>query len=1042
MALNQRTVNLEYRGGIDRKTDQRLVIPTKLAVADNVEFLDADTVVRRAGLSQRGLLGSMGPPVRMFEHGGVPTVEFDDGRTYRASDTVSGGAVYGASKLVSEVHNFMRVGALVTRKQSLVRKNSVVGTPVNDLNFDMAVADATYFMAWEGPNTFTGRVTVYWSLRNLDDDAEILSGNFSTTGSDIHVKPRVVYNYSTKEFVLFFSHFLSGATSFAVDALAYADDGSSFSSSPGLVTTAAGGAVEGALGLEALFDASVLPGDGYAVCARFTDATGTLRMVLLDETFAPVTAGNRTCAVRPVSLTTHYTKTLGTVTGHVFYGAGAILKGAYLPQAGVFSAENSINTVVGSLVGRVAVQDTGGNFLIVADTFTATSSVSATSYLFSASPTHAFNSRTPISTNCFIAGRIFSMRSRYIIPVLFTSQQYQSVVLLLDVTAAVDNLSFPAPPQACVPTFVARLDWGECANPSSLAADSAHRVPSCNDLDNRFMIPFLKYETNTRLAGVTNSTPVSIAMATLDTYGQLADAKWNGDTYLAGALPLICDGQDIVEEGFHWAPEIVGTVINGLVVIPPVATGAGFYDFPAVGTYTVAFTESWQDAQGNWHESGVALLGTVTTTLGNLAINPLVIRPPSSKPNSKLTMYRTLASSTNTTLYLAHSSDLGSGGGYVPDTMLASGEPLYTEGGVLSNTPAPACRHITPFQDRLVISGCADGFKVLWSKAKAQGFAAEFVSDDVAFQQIAPPEFGKTVSCIEMMSKLVVLGEKRIGIIYGTGPDPTGAQLGYAPLESAVADMGAAWSSPKSAILASEGVWFQSVGGIRLFDGGSVVRDSSGKWVGSDVDEYANGSSFTVVAARGVDTQQTRFAVPGTNYMLVWSQHWRQFTRFTNHSCVDVVVAGSKYYLLSDTILRFPDNGLFATERNAIGAVVPFESYIESAWFQFGGVQGFQRIYRGVVLGSAGVAAPTGNQTIRVLVAYDYVEGLVQEATGVVVAKAGGTIQFEHQFFRQKCESMKLGIAFSPTGASRLRLTDLALLVGVKKGPYREPATF
>jgi hypothetical protein len=48
--------------------------------------------------------------------------------------------------------------------------------------------------------------------------------------------------------------------------------------------------------------------------------------------------------------------------------------------------------------------------------------------------------------------------------------------------------------------------------------------------------------------------------------------------------------------------------------------------------------------------------------------------------------------------------------------------------------------------------------------------------------------------------------------------------------------------------------------------------------------------------------------------------------------------------------------------------------------------------------------------------------------------------QFQHQFFRQKCQSMLLRLTFSDqNGLSRVRITDLALAVGVKYGSTQTP---
>jgi hypothetical protein len=50
--------------------------------------------------------------------------------------------------------------------------------------------------------------------------------------------------------------------------------------------------------------------------------------------------------------------------------------------------------------------------------------------------------------------------------------------------------------------------------------------------------------------------------------------------------------------------------------------------------------------------------------------------------------------------------------------------------------------------------------------------------------------------------------------------------------------------------------------------------------------------------------------------------------------------------------------------------------------------------------------------------------------------------QFEHALAKQKCESLKLVLYVkSKTNASRFRLSDVMLQVGLKQGRFKLPAT-
>jgi hypothetical protein len=709
----------------------------------------------------------------------------------------------------------------------------------------------------------------------------------------------------------------------------------------------------------------------------------------------------------------------------------------------VQSAEVTITTLTG-LVGRVAatsyVVGPTEYILMAVDNFTATTAIFAQTFVVQASTAHVFTAQMSAGTNCFLSGRIFTMRGRMYLPMTFTSAQYQSVTLVFDVTNAARNLGTATRAQ---PYFVARLDWGETANPSTgtLSLDSAHRVPNATE----FLMPYLKYETNTRLAGVVNATTVAVTFAKFAANEQLGDADWNGDKYLAGALPLVADGECIVEEGFHWAPEVVGLVTNGLVVVPPVATGTGIYDVPAAGTYVLAFTESWQDAKGNWHESGTSFLCSLTATPGNFGINPTIIRPPSLKRNQQqlvngqltgLTLYRTKGTSTDTTLYLAHSNELAAGTGYITDTDLASGEVLYTEGGVLSNTPAPSCRQISTFNKRLILAGCGDGSRIYWSKQNSAGFAAEFVSDEAAFQQIVKPDFGRVVGTAEMMGKLVIAGEKAVGVIYGTGPNNLGVGE-FAPADTVAKDMGALWEAPKSVCLAAEGVWMLSQFGIRLFNGSGFARGETGLFIGSELDPLVLFHTEPIVTLPGGSEQQVRFFSPILCYL--WDQTWGQFSVFSRHQNVDACLIDGVYFIISNTgggNPRLQYRGASAVDQAEAATV---QGVIQTAPLQFGGIQGFQRVRRMILLGSMNAGS---SPLMDIEVAYDgeNISGPPEVNDLGATVSASGVVQFQHQFFKQKCQSMVLKLTFFDEFAtSRVRLTDLALSVGVKRGPTRTP---
>ena len=1028
MSLNKQLVHLNMTGGLQKKDDQFLVIPSKLAVADNVEFDDASTVVVRGGQVGLTLPAGFSTAIRSFVRAGTANLEFEDGSTVRANG-LSGASDYAnwrGSALSYEPSTFPRVG---------VQTRRIAQYPIDGATFDVAYGTTNYCLAWSEYDVNLGYV-VQVSIRSVSTDIEVQRNVISGAASSEYVlMPRVIYDSNNARFSIFTYHEDSAFVTASTKGSYVAETGGSLTGPTIIISM---GYAAGAL--SPLMDAAIHQGQGYCITARDADFTGIVRMRLISLAHTPATASTSAAPATALSsLTAHVTHSGGVATGHAIYGAGANLRGYRLPSnTGVMSAETTIRTLTG-VVGRVVVTDVGSAIHIILDQLTATSDTYATTYLINATTAHAFTSQTAISTNCFVDGRSFSMRSRNFVPMVFTSNANQSTHFLLDITEAAENLGVAT---TAKPSFVSRLDYGEVAA-SGYGTALGARIRGSH----ASMVTYAKYETDLRLAGTTNVTRIVLAAAKFAPTEQLGEAEINGLALLAGAMPLVCDGAQIVEEGFHWGPEV-----QGGVALTPVTTNTGVYTFPnTTGTYSIVFTEGWMDAQGNWHESAIGNEHTLTITAGSglLDINPTFIRPPSLKSDRMLTMYRTLRSSTDTSLYLAHAGDLSSGTVIeVLDAALASGEQIYTAGGVLPNTPAPACRHVSVFQKRLVLAGCGDGSRIHWSKQTTPGYGVEFSSGDPTHQTQVPADKGRAVATKEMDDRLVILCENGVGIIGGQGPAPTGTSGQYSDFSSIITETGCSWDSPKSVIRGPEGVWFRSPFGLRLVSrSGSLARGQDGKQVGAEVDPLVSG---TVVAVAGDAKQQLRF-YQSSGTVLVWDYQWQQWTRFTGFANVDACYADDRYYHLSNysttsPLLRYTSNSVVLDVNDAGTALQIYTSVAETPWLSFAGIQGFQRVYRLMLLwGQPRVGGEDWSVTLRTYLNFEPTAAETATVTVPPPSSSSRGSQLQHHFQHQKCEAMKIRIEIAPASAGAadgsFRLTDLTLQVGLKGGYFKVPSS-
>ena len=1036
MALQKQLAHLNLTGGLQKKDDQFIVIPSKLVQADNVEFDDLSTVKRRGGQASMDVTNhfsseSISDAQRVFSNRGSAVIEAATG-SYRAT---SEGTVQVTNGGGNAPRVFPRASMATSRIGNSLTKAGAAA-PLFDLNSDCAVIGDVACYAWETRDPSTNLNTVTVQFVKVSTGAKLTSYKLNTLLSKVRCQPRVVATATS--FALFFGIFTNGATSFEIRRIVFDTGGLVSVAEAVVVTSSAGGSpVESTEQFAVLFDVAVAADNTFAgLVYRDVDGPSTLRFYDLNVSTFLTTATSNSVApsALPTSLTALVTAAGATYRLAAFFSVGATTIRAinFNLASGALTAETTVNTgAVGSTAGRVSAYQNGNNGTITLACDSEPAVVSQSTLRISTFDV-SFGSLSECSAFApwYIAGRIVAYDSRLYLPMMFCSNQFlnSNTYYIIDLTSAARGIGTANNNQP--PHVVARIDYGE--GPIYRSKMRPHlRVQSTCLVTNGLVYPYMKFETDLVIAGITNDTSACLASATLNFESQLQFEEVNGLTFLAGACPMVYDGTQQVEEGFHHEPFVSGS--SGLA---PAASGT-YGPFPA-GSVTFCFTIGWQDAQGNWHESGPSNEVTKTFGVGTEYITPDLILPPTMKTDYRVRLYRTKASSTDTSLYLSITQQ----GTFIStDTDLDDGEQLYTTGGVLPNTPAPSCRHVSFFQKRLVLSGCGDGSRVYWSKQTQVGYGPEFSSGDPTHQTVVPADKGRAVGTEEMDDRLVILCENGVGMIGGNGPDPTGTQGQYSDFSSIITETGCSWDSPKSIIRGPEGVWFRSPFGIRLVSrGGSLARGQDGKQVGAEVDSLVSG---TVVAIAGDAKQQVRF-YQSSGTVLVWDYQWTQWTRFTGMANVDAVYADDRYYHLSNVsttpLLRYT-SASDAYDIGNDGFVVQFVGRIKTAWLSFAGIQGFQRVYRLLVLGKT-TDGSQSQQAISTTAYYDFNETTGSLASVVVTPVLSGTVQVNHHFVKQKCESIQIEVVIAPSGNTPcVRLTDLTLQVGVKGGTFRQPSS-
>lgn len=498
--------------------------------------------------------------------------------------------------------------------------------------------------------------------------------------------------------------------------------------------------------------------------------------------------------------------------------------------------------------------------------------------------------------------------------------------------------------------------------------------------------------------------------------------------HISGGFLKMYDGATITEHSFHLYPEGVSagsTSVSGGVL--------------SDGTYGYKALYAWTDAQGIIHRSAPSLALSITLSGGGStqqqSINVPTLRL-TDKNNVILELYRTesngtiyyLVSSTTTPISNDKTADnIVMADDSISDAALISREALYTTGDVLDNLPSQPASIIESFKNR-IFTTTAKANKLSYSKIQFEGYPVEF-NDSL---EIVIPSFGgDNIAMKSMDDKLVIFKENSIHYLSGDGPNNLGLQDTFIEPELISSDIGCI--NVDSVVLSPLGILFKSNKGIYL-----LSRNLSLQYIGAPVEDFNN---LTISSAEVVaEKNQLRFTT-SDGATLVYNYIQNKWTTFTNHEALSAVSFNNEYYYLRADNLLYKENDNFSDNGTSI------KMKLESGWLSFSGVQGFQRVYRLLLLG-----AFKSSHKIKIKIAYDYVDAYTEE---VIIDTANFTdsgtygsyspygaestygaknqYQLRLDLSRQKCQSIKISIEdIQSSHGEALELSNVLFVVGVK----------
>ncbi len=548
----------------------------------------------------------------------------------------------------------------------------------------------------------------------------------------------------------------------------------------------------------------------------------------------------------------------------------------------------------------------------------------------------------------------------------------------------------------------------------------------------------LRNELTTEAGGVVLSTQVGInRFAIAFAFDAFATSTLGENMAIAGGLVQAYDGVSVNELGFNLYPEDVTTA----------SSGAG--STLTTGTYALQVVYEWVDGRGQIHRSAPSIIATqAITNPANIIVTIPTLRL-TAKPSVINCVVYVAAVGTSVVYYrhgvIANDATADTVAYTISSLPSATAEVLYTTGGVLDNMAPPAAGIIHQHKNRYFIGDLEDG-SIGYSK---ESVVQEGIPFSDYFRIAMEADGGRVRGLATLDSNLIVFKRDRIYYLPGDGPVDSGAQNDYPRPIPIASDVGT--ENPNSIAETPLGIFFKSSKGIYL-----LKRNLTTQYVGEGVEDF---NSLDITSAVVLaDESEVRFTT-SDGATLIYNYLFGQWSTFTNYEAVSAVRGLDSYlHLKSDGTVNkeitdhYMDNG------------AKFAMGIETSWLALSQVQGFQRIYRLLLLGDF-----VSHHYTKLKVAYDYENsynetvyfdtrtGLVEDnyygagdpyGLGVDEVAYGGegssVYQFRFRPARQKCEAIKVRIEDIDTitlgGGGSFKLVAMNAEVGRKTGAYRLPS--
>lgn len=504
--------------------------------------------------------------------------------------------------------------------------------------------------------------------------------------------------------------------------------------------------------------------------------------------------------------------------------------------------------------------------------------------------------------------------------------------------------------------------------------------------------------------------------------------------HISGGSIKSYDGSVITEHGFHLFPENLSAGTNA-------SSGGSMSD----GTFQYSAVYAWTDNTGKEHRSAPSIPLDVTTSAGGTSQTQEITIPTlrvTQKENVIIELYRTedagttfyKVTSTTSPTYNNKGANSITFTDTLSDSQLISREVLYTTGGVLDNIAPPSASITETFGSRVFLAGLEEGNQIQYSKLRTEGRPVEF--NDTLVTNVSS-RGGSITALAAMDDKLIIFKETAIFYISGSGPNNLGEQNDFISPELITTDVGCI--DQNSITLMPQGLMFKSKKGIYLLSRGLQTT-----YIGAQVEDFNN---LTVKSASSLEDQNVVIFITDEN-ALVYNYLIQRWSVYSNHSGLSSTILNQQFYYVRS-------NGeIFKQANHYTDAGSYIKLKLETSWISFTGVQGYQRVYRCLLLGEY-----LGPHKVLVKVAYDFKDAFIQQkiintadftddtafgenspfGSGSPFGGSGNLYQMRINMKKQKCQSIKISIEDTQDSQYNegLQLSNILFIVGSKNTEFK-----